>query len=230
MDYAKFRNYPNEYVNHGKFVNPSVEYNLYWLYLDNIKTNISKVSKIHFSYFNYAVNNDYFGCYHTNYLGNHTGDGVLIMSLIRIGTGYDVHALVEERPLIVGGVTINHNKGLIGHSDADVLSHAISDALLVLALGNITTFPDNDPKYKIDSIELLKDVYHKVQEEGYELGNLDSVIIAQEPKFKPHIPAIRASIATALETTIDAIGKGHNNRVVDLKEGRKALPFKRQCY
>ena len=142
-------------------------------------------------------------------MGNHTGDGVLIMSLIRIGTGYDVHALVEERPLIVGGVTINHNKGLIGHSDADVLSHAISDALLgALALGNIGDFfPDNDPKYKdADSIELLKDVYHKVQEKGYELGNLDSVIIAQEPKFKPHIPAIRASIAAALETTIDAIG------------------------
>ena len=114
--------------------------------------------------------------------------------MIRVGTGYDVHALVENRPLIMGGVTIDHEKGLLGHSDADVLAHAISDALLgALALGNIGDFfPDNDPQYKdADSMVLLKEVYKTVQEKGYKLSNLDSVIIAQNPKFKPHILAIR---------------------------------------
>ncbi len=129
--------------------------------------------------------------------------------MIRVGTGYDVHALVENRPLIMGGVTIDHEKGLLGHSDADVLAHAISDALLgALALGNIGDFfPDNDPQYKdADSMVLLKEVYKTVQEKGYKLSNLDSVIIAQNPKFKPHILAIRESIAATLQCHIDFIG------------------------
>ena len=127
----------------------------------------------------------------------------------RIGTGYDVHALVDDRDLIIGGVKIPHTKGLIGHSDADVLAHAISDALLgALALGNIGDFfPDNDPKYKdADSIELLKEVHQKSIEHGYRIGNIDSVIMAQNPKFKPHILAIRTNLAQALNCPVDCIG------------------------
>ncbi|MEK9726918.1 MAG: 2-C-methyl-D-erythritol 2,4-cyclodiphosphate synthase [Candidatus Margulisiibacteriota bacterium] len=129
--------------------------------------------------------------------------------MFRIGTGYDVHALVKDRPLIIGGVTIPHETGLMGHSDADVLSHTISDALLgALALGNIGDFfPDTDPKFKdADSIELLKTVYQKIKAQGYILGNLDSVIIAQNPKFKPHILAIRTSLANALNCDIAEVG------------------------
>jgi 2-C-methyl-D-erythritol 2,4-cyclodiphosphate synthase len=127
----------------------------------------------------------------------------------RIGTGYDVHALVDDRDLIIGGVKIPHTKGLLGHSDADVLSHAISDALLgALALGNIGDFfPDNDPKYKdADSIELLKEVHQKIIEKGYKIGNVDSVIMAQNPKFKPHILAIRTHLSKALNCPVDCIG------------------------
>ncbi len=129
--------------------------------------------------------------------------------MIRIGTGYDVHELVDNRPLIIGGITIPHEKGLMGHSDADVLAHAITDAILgALALGNIGDwFPDTDKKYKdADSIELLKIVYKAIVEKGYQLVNVDSVIIAQEPKFKPYIPAIREQIALALNSSIDQIG------------------------
>ena len=128
--------------------------------------------------------------------------------MFRIGTGYDVHALVENRPLIMGGVTINHSKGLLGHSDADVLAHAISDAFLgALALGSIgDLFPDTDAKYKdADSILLLKEVYEVVKNKGYKLSNLD-VIIAQMPKFKPHMLAIRESLAAALECDVNEIG------------------------
>ena len=106
--------------------------------------------------------------------------------MIRIGTGYDVHQLVPGRPLIVGGVTIPHDKGLLGHSDADVLTHAITDAILgALAMGSIGDwFPDTDAAYKdADSIELLKEIYKKVKEKGYQIVNIDSVIIAQNPKF-----------------------------------------------
>ena len=123
--------------------------------------------------------------------------------MVRIGTGYDVHALVENRPLIIGGVTIAHSKGLLGHSDADVLAHAISDAFLgALALGSIgDLFPDTDPKYKdADSIVLLKEVYALIQSKGYKLSNLDAVIIAQRPKFK-----LSVSLAAAL-SAMDQVG------------------------
>ena len=129
--------------------------------------------------------------------------------MIRIGTGYDVHQLVDGRPLIVGGVTIPHDKGLLGHSDADVLTHAIMDAMLgALALGSIGDwFPDTDPNYKgADSIELLKEVYHKVKEKGYRMLNLDSVIIAQQPKFKPHISAIQERLAATLGCAVALVG------------------------
>ncbi len=129
--------------------------------------------------------------------------------MIRIGTGYDVHQLVEGRPLIMGGVTIPHHKGLLGHSDADVLAHAITDAILgALALGSIGDwFPDTDPEYSgADSIELLKIVYEKVKEKGYRISNLDSVIIAQAPKFKPHILAIRERLAAALGCAVELVG------------------------
>lgn len=129
--------------------------------------------------------------------------------MIRIGTGYDVHQLVPGRPLIVGGVTIPHDKGLLGHSDADVLTHAITDAILgALAMGSIGDwFPDTDAAYKdADSIELLKEVYKKVKEKGYEIVNIDSVIIAQNPKFKPHISAIQDCLAKAMDCTVDMVG------------------------
>ena len=120
---------------------------------------------------------------------------------IRIGIGIDYHQFSEERKLILGGVEIPYNKGLIGHSDADVLTHAIMDALLgALALGSIGDhFPDTDPKYKdADSIHLLKDVHSLIQEKGYRIGNIDSVIIAQEPKLKPHINAIQEHLESTL--------------------------------
>ena len=128
---------------------------------------------------------------------------------MRIGTGYDVHALVENRPLIMGGVLIDHPKGLLGHSDADVLSHAISDALLgALAMGSIgDLFPDSDPKYKdANSIVLLKEVVARVTASGYQIANIDSVIIAQVPKFKPYILQIQQSLANAMGISITQVG------------------------
>ena len=128
---------------------------------------------------------------------------------MRIGTGYDVHALVENRPLIVGGVLIDHPKGLLGHSDADVLSHAISDALLgALAMGSIgDLFPDTDPAYKdANSIVLLKEVVARVTASGYQIANIDSVIIAQVPKFKPYILQIQQSLANAMGISIKQVG------------------------
>ena len=109
----------------------------------------------------------------------------------RVGIGYDIHRLVEGRELIIGGVRITHEKGLLGHSDADVLVHAIIDALLgALALDDIgTLFPDTDPKYKdADSMVLLRHVIQKVNENGYRINNIDSNIIAQSPKMMPYIP------------------------------------------
>ena len=119
----------------------------------------------------------------------------------RIGTGYDIHRLVEGRELIIGGVKITHEKGLLGHSDADVLVHAIIDAMLgALALDDIgTLFPDTDPKYKnIDSIILLKHVYEIVKKEGYIINNIDSNIIAQNPKMMPYIPKMKEILANIL--------------------------------
>lgn len=128
--------------------------------------------------------------------------------MIKVGQGYDVHQLVEDRPCIVGGVTIPFEKGLIGHSDADVLLHAISDAILgALGLGDIGRhFPDNDPAYKdADSLKLLQDVWQMAVDRGLSLGNLDATIIAQRPKMAPYIPQMVTVIANALGAEESAI-------------------------
>ncbi len=126
----------------------------------------------------------------------------------RIGHGYDVHRLVPERDLILGGVNIPHETGLLGHSDADVLTHAVMDALLgALALGDIGKhFPDNDPAYKgADSLKLAKAVGALIRSHGWEIGNVDATILAQAPKLAPHIQAMRENLANALETEVDRI-------------------------
>lgn len=120
---------------------------------------------------------------------------------MRIGHGYDVHRLVPGRKCIIGGVDIPHETGLDGHSDADVLVHAVMDALLgALALGDIGKhFPDTDPRYKgADSLALLRHVAALIEREGYALGNLDATVLAQAPKLAPHIDAMRENIATAI--------------------------------
>ena len=130
------------------------------------------------------------------------------MSEFRIGQGYDAHRLVESRSLILGGVDIPSEKGLLGHSDADVLIHAIMDALLgAMALGDIGKhFPDTDDEYKgADSLELLACVYELVKEKGYEVCNIDATILAQAPKLAPFIPQMRLNIARALEIELDAV-------------------------
>jgi 2-C-methyl-D-erythritol 2,4-cyclodiphosphate synthase len=127
---------------------------------------------------------------------------------MRIGHGYDVHKLVEDRPLIIGGVNIPHEKGLLGHSDADVLTHAIMDALLgAAALGDIGLhFPDTDPRYKgADSIELLKHVGDLLEENLYYVENIDATILCQAPKMRPHIDAMRKNIADALKIDVNAV-------------------------
>ena len=127
---------------------------------------------------------------------------------MRVGLGYDVHKLVEGRKLIMGGVEIPHTHGLLGHSDADVLVHAIMDSMLgALALGDIGKhFPDNDEKYKgADSIKLLEFVNNLIVEKGYTIGNIDSTIIAQSPKMAPHIEAMRNNIAKATNTDVSRI-------------------------
>lgn len=119
---------------------------------------------------------------------------------MRIGHGYDVHRLTAGRKLIIGGVEIPWEKGLLGHSDADVLLHAIADALLgALALGDIGKhFPDTDPAFKgADSIKLLEHVVNLISKQGYQVGNLDATIVAQQPKMAPHIPAMRENVARA---------------------------------
>ncbi|MBJ9983477.1 2-C-methyl-D-erythritol 2,4-cyclodiphosphate synthase [Bacillus sp. S70] len=128
--------------------------------------------------------------------------------MFRIGQGFDVHEFAEGRPLIIGGITIPHEKGLIGHSDADVLLHTIADACLgAIAAGDIGKhFPDTDPAFKdADSAVLLQKVWEFVREQGYELGNLDCTIIAQKPKMAPHIESMRKRIGELLETSIDNI-------------------------
>ncbi len=127
---------------------------------------------------------------------------------MRVGMGYDVHKLVEGRDLIMGGVNIPYEKGLLGHSDADVLLHAISDALLgAAALGDIGKhFPDTDPKYKgADSLKLLEHVGKLLDEKLYVIENIDATIIAQRPKMAPHIPQMRENIAKALGLDVDQV-------------------------
>ena len=127
---------------------------------------------------------------------------------MRIGHGYDVHKLVEGRDLILGGVKIPFEKGLLGHSDADVLLHAVSDSLLgAAALGDIGRhFPDTDPAYKgADSLELLRIVGEKVREAGYKVGNVDVTMIAQRPKLKDYIPQMRENIAGVLLVDVSQI-------------------------
>lgn len=128
--------------------------------------------------------------------------------MTRFGMGYDVHQLVENRKLIIGGVDIPYEKGLLGHSDADVLLHAISDALLgAAALGDIGKhFPDTDPRYKgADSLKLLEEVGNLLAAKGYVVGNVDATIVAQKPKMLPHIPQMRENIARVLRVDIDQI-------------------------
>ena len=128
--------------------------------------------------------------------------------MIRFGMGYDVHRLTEGRKLIIGGVEITHKLGLLGHSDADVLLHAISDAILgASALGDIGKhFPDTDPRYKgADSLKLLGEVARLVAEKGYRVGNVDSTIVAQAPKLAPYIPEMNKNIAETLNIPIDAV-------------------------
>lgn len=127
---------------------------------------------------------------------------------MRIGHGYDVHKLVEGRKLILGGIEISYEKGLLGHSDADVLTHALMDALLgAAALGDIgKLFPDNDPAYAgADSVALLRRVCAVVREAGYRVGNVDCTVIAQRPKLAPHIPAMREKLAAAMEVDVSRV-------------------------
>lgn len=137
------------------------------------------------------------------------------MKAIRIGQGYDVHQLAVGRPLILGGVTIPHEKGLLGHSDADALLHAITDALLgAAALGDIgKLYPDTDVHNKdADSRVLLRGAYQKVQQAGWQLVNVDATVIAQQPKLRPYIDQMRANIAAELNLTLDRVNiKGKTN-------------------
>lgn len=128
--------------------------------------------------------------------------------MIRVGTGFDVHQLVEGRPCIIGGVTIPYEKGLLGHSDADVLLHTVSDAVLgALALGDIGKhFPDTDPAFKdADSVKLMEHVWQFAKDRGYKLGNVDCTIIAQQPKMLPYIPEMASNIARILEADVSQV-------------------------
>ena len=143
---------------------------------------------------------------------------------MRIGQGYDLHRLEAGYPLILGGITVPHDKGMVGHSDADVLSHAITDALLgAVALGNIgLLFPDTDPAYKgADSLVLLKEAWRRVQSTGYTIVNIDSTIVAQQPKLNPYIDTIRLRLAETLEIAVEQISvKAKTNEKVG-PEGRE---------
>lgn len=128
---------------------------------------------------------------------------------IRIGNGYDIHRLVSDRPLILGGVNISHELGLLGHSDADVLTHAIMDAMLgALSLGDIGHyFPPSDPKWAgADSLVLLAQVNQLIWDKGWQVNNIDSVIVAERPKMKPHIMEMRDRLAGVLQVNPDRIG------------------------
>lgn len=147
--------------------------------------------------------------------------------MFRVGLGYDIHKLVENRPLIIGGVEIPYEKGLLGHSDADVLIHAIIDAMLgALALSDIGThFPDTDPKYKgISSVELLKNVLGLITEKGYVINNIDSNIILQEPKMKPYIPKMVKVLSEVLNIKENQLSiKAKTNEQMDAVGEKKAI-------
>jgi 2-C-methyl-D-erythritol 2,4-cyclodiphosphate synthase len=144
--------------------------------------------------------------------------------MIRVGTGYDLHVLVPDRPLILAGVRVPHSLGLAGHSDADVLAHAITDALLgAAALGNIGQhFPDTDPAYKgADSLQLLRRALGLLEEAGYRVVNVDSTLVAQQPKLNPHIAAMRENLAGVLGVPVDRVSvKAKTNERVG-PEGRE---------
>lgn len=141
------------------------------------------------------------------------------MAGIRIGNGYDIHRLVPDRPLILGGIEIEHSLGLLGHSDADVLTHAIMDAMLgALSLGDIGHyFPPTDPQWAgADSLKLLEQVDRLIQNKGWQITNIDSVIVAERPKLKPHIQAMRDRLATVLNLQPDQVGvKATTNEKLD---------------
>lgn len=141
------------------------------------------------------------------------------MGSMRIGNGYDMHRLVPERPLILGGIKIEHSLGLLGHSDADVLTHAIMDAMLgALSLGDIGHyFPPTDPKWEgADSLKLLEQVDQLIQAKGWQVSNIDSVVIAERPKLKPHIAAMRDRLASVLKLQPDQVGvKATTNEKLD---------------
>jgi 2-C-methyl-D-erythritol 2,4-cyclodiphosphate synthase len=143
--------------------------------------------------------------------------------MIRIGTGYDLHRLEEGRPLILGGVEVPFERGLAGHSDADVLCHAVTDALLgAAALGNIGQhFPDTDPRYEgADSIALLRETAGMLEDAGYAVENIDGTLIAQRPKLLPHLDAMRQNLANALGIPVDRVSvKAKTNEGVG-PEGR----------
>jgi 2-C-methyl-D-erythritol 2,4-cyclodiphosphate synthase len=150
--------------------------------------------------------------------------------MFRIGQGYDVHQLVPGRRLVLGGVVIPHEKGLLGHSDADVLLHSIADALLgALALGDIGKFfPPTDIKFKdMDSQDLLKQVYAKVRQKGYAVVNCDATLLAEKPKMAPHIPQMQKNIAACLECDPEDIGlkatTGEKMGFVGREEGLAAM-------
>ncbi|MBE9073542.1 2-C-methyl-D-erythritol 2,4-cyclodiphosphate synthase [Microcystis sp. LEGE 08355] len=128
---------------------------------------------------------------------------------IRIGNGYDIHRLVTGRPLILGGVEIAHTVGLLGHSDADVLTHAIMDAMLgALSLGDIGHyFPPTDPQWQgANSLKLLEQVNQLIVDKGWQINNIDSVIVAEKPKMKPHLNAMRAKLAETLKINLEQVG------------------------
>lgn len=141
------------------------------------------------------------------------------MAGIRIGNGYDIHRLVPGRPLILGGIKIEHSLGLLGHSDADVLTHALMDAMLgALSLGDIGHyFPPTDPQWEgADSLKLLEQVDRLIHDKGWQISNIDSVIVAERPKLKPHIPAMRDCLATILNLQPDQVGvKATTNEKLD---------------
>ena len=147
--------------------------------------------------------------------------------MYRIGLGYDIHKLTEGRDLIIGGVKITHEKGLLGHSDADVLIHAIIDAMLgALALADIgTLFPDTDPKYKdSDSTVLLKHVYELIKSKNYAIENIDSNIIAQRPKMMPYIPKMKEILCQALEIEEERLSiKAKTNEKLDAVGQEQAI-------